>query len=120
MIRTNWFNIYVSPKSKFSDPEFRNDAITSLCDEYDVTFDPRPARRHNKIVQRILSGDKHCRQNRGSYKSDYEILSKATFVKNIIHGNKSGSSFELSHGYTPKMYVFPLASLSSDLTQAHL
>lgn len=58
-----------------------------------------PACRHNKLgsvesnnsyilllVQPLVEDENHYQQARGLYKSDYKILSKETFLKNITYG----------------------------------
>lgn len=133
MITTRWFDIYGAPTVLSADPEFRKNSITSLCTDHNVTYEPRPARRHNKIgivesnnkpvrlmVQRLLKSEAHRRSSRGLFRSDYEILSKATFLKNIMFGSKQLSSFELAHGYTPNICDLPKATISTDLINAHL
>ena len=133
IIKTRWFDIHGSPSSIFGDPEFRKAEITKLCIEYHVNYLPRPARRHNKIgsvesnvtairftVQKLLKNEKHNRTEKSQYKSDYEILSDAKFLKNIMYDNVSISSFEIVRGYTPNICGLPRSDVSEQLTNAYL
>lgn len=54
------------------------------------------------------------------YKSKYLVLSKSTFLNNIMYVKDSVSSFELARGYTPNICVLPQASLAFNLAQDHL
>lgn len=47
------------------------------------------------------------------------LLSRATYLSNILFGNKILSSFELAMGYTPAFIGLPKMSTSSELFQAH-
>ena len=81
-----------------------------------MEYAARPARRHNKIrsvesanatirlfVQRLLVDDEHQGTARGTKKLLYEILSRATFLKNVLYGGKQASSFGLGRGFTPSL-----------------
>ena len=113
MIKTKWFDIHGAPASMSGDPEFNNTDTHAMCAEQNVKYEARPARRHNKIgtvesanstvrllVQRIQKDEAHFRTSRPGFRpaSDYEILSRATFLKKMIYGRKIASSFELAKG----------------------
>jgi len=132
MISTRWFDVYGPPKHLSGDPEFNNETIHALCATYDIQYDDRPARRHSKIgsvesansairlfVQRLLKDEQHYRKTRNRFQSDYEILSHATFLKNVLYGSKKLSSFEMAKGYTPAICGLSQSQFSSELLKAH-
>jgi len=132
MISTRWFDVHGPPKHLSGDPEFNNETIHALCSTYDVLYDARPARRHNKIgsvesanaairlfVQRLLKDEQHYRKTRNRFQSDYEVLSHATFLKNVLYGSKKLSSFEMAKGYTPAICGLSQSQFSSELLRAH-
>ena len=49
MIVTKWFDVHGPPEVLSGDPEFFNDEISKICAAHNIKYDPRPARRHNKI-----------------------------------------------------------------------
>jgi len=94
MIEMKWIDDNGTPRELSGDPEFSNEAIRKLCSDHHIAYQPRPARRHNKLgsveavnasirlfVQRILRVEQHYRKTRNASRSDYEILSRATFFK---------------------------------------
>ena len=81
-----------------------------------MEYAARPARKQNKIgsvksanatiglfVQRLLMDDEHQSRARGTKKRLYEILSRATFLKNVLYGGKQASSSELARGFCNAM-----------------
>lgn len=96
MIETKWFDTHVPLSSLSGDPEFNKGKVHTLCAEYNIQYEARPARRHNKIgtvesahssigfiVQRLQKDDVHFCATRPEFRpaSDYELLSTATFLK---------------------------------------
>ena len=86
MIRTIWIDIHGPPESMSGDPEFNKSKVHALCAEHNVKYEPRPARRHNKIgtvesvhssirllVHRLLKDQDHFRKTRPGFQvaSDY-------------------------------------------------
>ena len=131
-IVTKWFDVHGRPKRLSGDPEFNNETITLIFAQNSVTYEARPARRHNKIgsvesgndtirlfVQRLLRDKQNSRQVGRKLHTDYEILSRATFLKNIMYGGKHLSSFELARGYRPSLFGLPQHPVSAEILQAH-
>ena len=132
MIKTNWFDVNGPPRMLSSDPEFDNRVIRGLCTAAQVKYAARPARRHNKIgsvesanatirlfVQRLLMDDEHHRKVRETSKLLYEILSRATFLRNVLYGGKEASSFELARGFTPSLCGLRKSPLSKQALRSH-
>ena len=132
MITLKWFDVHGRPEKLSGDPEFNNEPINLLCAQHKVQFEARPARRHNKIgsvesgndtirlfVQRLLRDEKHSRSTGGKVHTDYEILSRATFLKNTMYGGKQLSSFEQARGYRPSICGLPQLPVSAEILQAH-
>ena len=132
MIAIKWFDVHGRPEKLSGDPEFNNESIKLLCAQHDVIYEPRPARRHNKIgsvesgidtirlfVQRLLRDEKHSRSTGGKAHTDYEILSRATFLKNTMYGGKELSSFEQARGYRPSICGLPQFPVSAEILRAH-
>lgn len=126
-----WIHIHGSPRSLSADPEFLN-KFTKDLNYYHIQFIPVPARRHNKIgvverknsvlrmlVQKLLKDAEYARKTRSVSVSVKEILSRGTFLSNILYGNKMLSSFELARGYTPALVGLPQSPLSSALIDSH-
>ena len=44
-----WFNVHGSPTKVSGDPEFDNKEFRNFLESKDSEFNPRPARRHNKV-----------------------------------------------------------------------
>ena len=97
-----------------------------------MEYAARPARRHNKIgsvesanatirlfVQRLLMDDEHQSRARGTKKLLYEILSRGTFLNNVLYGGKQASSFELARGFTPSLWGMRQSPLSRQAPRSH-
>ena len=131
-VELHWFNVHGPPRIVSGDPEMFKGSFKELLSRHYCKFDPRPARRHNKIgsveaannslrvfVQRLLLDAEYARNTTGTRFSDYEILSRATFLSNVLYGSKKLSSFELARGYSPSICGTPQAPVSDALLQAH-
>ena len=114
------------------DLEFDNRVMCSLRTAAEVKYAARPARRHNKIrsvesgnatirlfVQRLLMNNEHHSTVRETRKPLYEILSRATFLKNVLYGGKEASSFELARGFTPSLCGLRKSPLSKQALWSH-
>ena len=60
MISIKWFDVHGRPQTMSGDPEFDNETIRLLCSRFNVEYQPRPARRHNKIGS-VESGNQTIR-----------------------------------------------------------
>ena len=49
MITTKCFEVHGPPDLISGDLEFKNSEVHALCGDFNVKYEPRPARRHNKI-----------------------------------------------------------------------
>ena len=132
IIRTHWFDSYGTPAEIIGDPEFENGYIREILRVHGVTLLPCAARRHNKIgivesnhrairllTERLYKDAQRNHSLHGVKISDKEILSRAVFLKNIIHGNKKLSSFEQAKGYSPALRGIPQCLISEELAKSH-
>ena len=131
-VEVYWFNVYGPPRTISGDPEMHKGPFKELLSRHNCEFAARPARRHNKIgsveashrsirifVQRLLLDAEYIRNTSGVSFSDFEILSRATFLKNALYGCKSLSSFELARRYSPSSCGAPQAPVSVKMFEAH-
>ena len=134
-----WFNIHGPPAKLSGDPEFVNGKFSELMKRFSVTVEPRPARRHQKIgvverkhavvrtlAQRILKDVEFVENAVHGNAMDCDepdlnahILSRATFVSNVLYGSRKVSSFNLSRGYTPAIGGLPQTKVEEDLIRAY-
>ena len=135
-----WVNIHGAPAKLSGDPEFMNKKFARLMERFSVTVEPRPARRHQKIgvverknavvrtlVQRILHdvdfvnkallGIDPADQDKNELHS--HILSRATYLSNVLYGSRTLSSFEMVRGYTPSISGLPQSRITEIMTCAH-
>ena len=132
MIKTKWFDVNGPPGMLSGDLELDNPVIRGLCTAAQVKYAARPARRHNKIgsvesanatfklfVQHLLMDDEHHSTVRETRRLFYEILSCATFLKNVLYGGKEASSFELARGFTPSLCGLRQSPLSKQALRSH-
>ena len=108
MIKTKWLDVNGPPRMLSGNPEFENRVIRDLCTAAQVKYAARPARRHNKIgsvesanatirpfVQRLLMDNEHHSTVIETRKLLYEIVSRATFLKNVLYRGKEGVALSL-------------------------
>ena len=128
----NWINVNGPPTSVSADQEFDNEDFKKALKTYDISFNRRPARRHQKmgsiessnfvlrmITEKILA-DEDFQLKKFATKTPIEvILSKAVFVSNIMYGQKLASPFELARGFTPSIACFPKSPADETLVIAH-
>jgi hypothetical protein len=129
----HWLYIHGPPSECSGDPEFDNSTFRQYLSHDNISYKARPARRHNKtgfvesgnasikILARRLALD--VRQgvpqvSRGVAFS--EILSHAVFLRNVLYGSRSLSSFEQARGYQPSIAGLPVGFVTPDLHKAHL
>ena len=63
--------------------------------------------------------DEHHSVARGTRKLLHEILSGATFLKNVLYGGKGASRFDLARGFTPSLCGFKQTPLSMQTLRSH-
>ena len=127
-LEVNWINLHGSPAVVSADPEFFNSKFAEALRYFDITFQPRPARRHNKLgvverknsvvrtlIQRLLKDADYFDPSRDRKPEQEDILSRAVYLSNILYGSRSMSSFELAGGYTPALVSLPQAKVPSQL-----
>jgi hypothetical protein len=49
-----------------------------------------------------------------------EILANAVFIRNVLYGRRTLSSFEQARGYQPSIAGLPVGFVTPDLEKAHL
>lgn len=130
-IQEQWFNIHGPPSVISGNVEFgKCDEIISLLNYNNVRFEPHPSHLHKKIgtverkhailrqmSQRIY---KDSLQAKISPLFPTEILSRTTYLSNIIYEGKLLSAFEMVRGYTPSIAGLPSSPVSSHLRDAHI
>ena len=129
---TEWFNVYGLPLTASTDPEFAKDPFLTFLKHYEVKFEPRPARRQNKIgivesknnilrtlTRRLMRDADYFNTTRGTSETPSEILSRAFFLANIIYGDKQLNSFEMVRSYTPSLVGLPKTQVSQEMMDAH-
>lgn len=126
-IQTSWFNRHGNPSFMSADDEFDATRILKLkafLRSHDVTFKPRPVRRHNKIgiverKNRTLKSILERLQSDNTAQDDSTILARATFLSNLFAGSSVLSSFELARGYTPSLIGQQQIYVTEELLEAH-
>ena len=130
VVETEWFNVYGPPLTASTDPEFAKDPFLPFLKHYEVKFEPRPARRHNKIgivesknnilTRRLVKDADYFKTTRGTSATTSEILSRAVFLADIPYGDKRLSSLEMVRGYTPSFVGLPKTQVyPSKFTHRH-
>ena len=71
------------------------------------------------FVQRVLIKAEHASNSRRVEVSKKEILSRATYLSDILYGNKKISSFEMVRGYTSSISGLPQSKLSEEVIASH-
>lgn len=111
-----WINNEGCPREISAEPGIFNNNMTEAMESFQITIEPRPARRHKKlgIVER-KNGIIRClsqwlfedaeffinsRRTKVGNVDINDVLSRATNINNNLYGNKILSSFEMVGGYT--------------------
>ena len=107
-----------------ADDEYNRKKLLCFLDTHDITFKPRPARRHNKvgIVERKNGTLKEIIRRLDtdiSTADAYLIAKRATFLSKMFSGSRLLSSFELVRGYSPSVLGLPSSEITEELLQAH-
>lgn len=100
-----WINLHGPPSFLSTDVEFLNKFAEELK-YFGIMFKAHPARRHNKLgvverknsvvrllFQRLLKDAKDAVNRRNVHIHHAELISRATFLSNLIFGGKLLSSF---------------------------
>ena len=127
-----WVNVHGAPSVVAEDLEFLNPTFMNAIRYFGCEFQQRPARRHNKLgiverknsVIRIMAQRIHndARYFSAARSSDFlleDVISRATYLSNILYGSKSLSSFEMAREYTPAITGLPQIKLSEDIIEAY-
>lgn len=127
-----WINVHGAPEVVSADIEFMNQTFMSALRYFGVRFEPRPARRHNKlgiverknavirlVVQRLLKDAEYAKNAHQHIACKAEVLSRATYLSNVMYGGKTMSSFEIAKGYTPRLNNLPQRHVPEEIVQAH-
>ncbi len=130
--RRMWVDSHGPPEFVSADPEFNNSTFVRALELHGTKFEPRPGRRHNKIgavesrhnslrlfVQRLVKDAERFKILHGIPIPFAAILSKATFLCNILRGNSKLSSFELARGYHPSVAGLPQSAILKEIFDAH-
>jgi hypothetical protein len=100
-----WIYVHGPPLECSGDPEFDNSTFKSYLERHHISFYPRPARRHNKtgfvesghstikLLARRLAKDLDLATMTMGCRPVYpEIISQATYLRNILYGIRVLSS----------------------------
>lgn len=133
-LELHWINHHGCPNIISGDPEFFNEKFQRALKYFGIKHRPLPARRHNKlgvverknsvvrgIAQRLRKDSDYfatVRQQVPNNGSPTEILSRASFLANIILGSKLLSSFEMARGYSPAILGLPKSKVSEEMQAA--
>jgi hypothetical protein len=114
MFESIWIYIHGPPLECSGDPEFNNPTCRSYLERHNISFHSRPARRHNKtgsvesghssikLLARRLTNDLEMATMTMGLRPIYpEIISQATYLRNILCRGRILSSFEQARGYQP-------------------
>ena len=135
-----WVNIHGAPAKLAGDPEFVNQKFIKRMERFSSAVEPRPARRHQKIgvverkhtvvrtlTQRILKDVEFVNNallgidpaNQDPAELNTQILSRATYLSNILYGGREMSSFEMVRGYGPSIAGLPQSPVTDEMIRAH-
>jgi len=119
-----WISRHGAPVSVSRDPEFNRAPFRDLLDLHGVSFDARPARRHNKVgsVERKNSVIKLILQRLSMDCPGLTVsslIARAVFLSNLFSGSRIASSFEQARGYTPGICSLPPSIVPPELIAAH-
>ena len=119
-----WFTHHGVPVKFSADDECNRRRLRSFLTAQNITYKPKPARRHNKIgiVERKNGLDKNILRKLDREISDadeHTLLSRETFFSNLFSGSKVFSSFQLVRGYSPSIHVIPPPRVIQDFLNNH-
>lgn len=127
----NWVNVHGPSELVSADIAFMKKPFLNALRNFGTSFEPRPARRHNKLgvvdrknavvrllVQRLMKDARYLAEQRGTSTNANEVLARATYLSNILYRGKTLSSFQLARGYTQRI-SFPKEQVSEELLKAH-
>ena len=119
-----WINKHGPPASFSADYELNKEPIKKLLAMHSIMFNPRPARRHNKIghVERkngTLRTVLHKLNLERSSADAETIVARAVFLSNLFSGSRLASSFEQVRGYTPAVAGLPQTFVPKEIIDAH-
>ena len=124
IVESLWLHQHGRPVAIGFDPEFNKTEFLEMLKRNGIIAEPRPARRHNKMgrierkhrtIKLILSRLAYA----NPLASDIWLVKFATFLSNIMYGNRYASAFELARGYTPSVTGTRLIKVPQDVLEAH-
>ena len=123
-IENTWIYHHGAPEAISADDEFNRAPLQQFLNVHNISFKPRPTRRHNKtgIVERKNATVKAIlsKLNDESSEASVEVLIKrAAFLSNLFSGSRLLSSFELVRGYLPSVVGLPSSLVTQELLDAH-
>lgn len=119
-----WIYRYGAPLKLSGDQEFDRSGVHTICNRHNISYCPRPTRRHNKtgIIERkngvIKTILEKISSERCSFKNE-SIIARACFISNLFSGSKLLSSFQLARGYSPSILGVPSSIVPTVLLEAH-
>ena len=124
LIETKWICHHGAPKRISADDEYNRSHLISYLRTHDITFCPRPARRHNKtgkVEQRIGTIKAILRKlnDEQTSASPETIIARATLLSNMFSGSRLLRSFELAQGYSPALVGIPCTIITQELLDSH-
>jgi hypothetical protein len=124
----HWVYIHGPPSECSGDPEFDNSTFRQYLSHHNVIYKARPARRHNKtgfvesghssikLLARRLAIDIRQGKTQISRSVTFsEILAHAVFLRNVLYGSRTLSSFEQARGYQPSLAGLSVGFVTPDL-----
>jgi hypothetical protein len=123
--------LLVPPSECSGDPEFDHATFMQYLKHHVITYKAQPARRHNKtgfvesghssikLLARRLVLDSKSSTMHNRLPSFPELLSHATFLRNLLYGSRILSSFEQARGYQPSVADLPVGIITPALLQAY-
>ena len=119
-----WICIHGAPSTVSGDDAYDKPNFHKFLKQHNITYKPRPARRHNKLgsVERKNQTVKciiRKLDNEITNADTRTVVARAVFLSNMFSGSKILSSFQLAKGYTPSIIGIPQSHVTTELLQAH-
>lgn len=124
LIESHWICQHGAPGGISSDPEFDTAEMKKFLQQHNITFLPRPARRHNKtgIVERnngVFKAILKRVEREKTTATAMTLVARASFLGNMFSGSKVLSAFQLARGYSPSILGLPKSVVTPELLEAH-
>ena len=119
-----WICRHGTPHASSADDEYHRPRLQRFFESYEISFKPRPTRRHNKIgfVERKNGTIKNIAKRLmtdNTNSAPQRIIGRAMFLSNMLSGSQIIRSFQLVRGYQPAILGIPSSEISQGLLNAH-